>query len=618
MNEKRNFDYKRLHPFKWYILENFPFLEDSIDVLTNYQLFCKLGEMYNKEIDAINTLGIQVEGITDWFDNLDVQEEVNKKLDEMAEDGTLEEIINQELFTELDNRVTTLENEVSKTPDFLLGVSFKASGTNLPTETDLIISLDGINFSSIKIPELLLRDPSIAYDSTRHKFYMACTPPTQTDYTILLYDSSDLINWTGHEIAIPNYLTNLKWAPDLYYDETNDKLIISFSYQYGTEEDVNGDTYPAFDIIFCETNDFENFTMTNVRVANLISRTHRNHIDSNIININNVWYLAVKDDYQKVIEIYQSSNLTDFSLLCENILNNNSATDNTIYLEGACQYYFNGEYHLMADSYAHLHGIVNSNSADYQNFDFACTNLNGFRHNSIIVINDIEAKKIIADLPEFNLSTSDKLTQTPEYQTAIYIQRDQNREICAIPNSIIFINGNATISNLRNPFNCSEQKFAFISNPTDVLNITKIDDVTKNIKLTNTAYNNEKIVTLSLNKNSNVYPKDTFEDIVYYDKATILAQISHVDSNLEITDASAYRAGNVLSVFLEVKTINQIDTWLNEFFRFETFGLKPKVKTQWASTIMTNMAMFPSGIMQGNIRGTANARLSLSATYITN
>ena len=99
MNEKRNFDYKRLHPFKWYILENFPFLEDSIDVLTNYQLFCKLGEMYNKEIDAINTLGIQVEGLTDWFDNLDVQDEINNKLDDMAESGELEEIIASYLNT---------------------------------------------------------------------------------------------------------------------------------------------------------------------------------------------------------------------------------------------------------------------------------------------------------------------------------------------------------------------------------------------------------------------------------------------------------------------------------------------------------------------------------------
>lgn len=95
--EDINFDYKRLHPFKWFILENYPFLEDSIDVLTNYQLFCKLGEMYNKQVDAINILGVQVENITDWFDNLDVQEEINNKLDEMTESGELQEIISSYL-----------------------------------------------------------------------------------------------------------------------------------------------------------------------------------------------------------------------------------------------------------------------------------------------------------------------------------------------------------------------------------------------------------------------------------------------------------------------------------------------------------------------------------------
>lgn len=112
MSEKFNFDYKKLHPFKWYILENFPFLEDSIDTLTNYQLFCKLGEMYNKEVDSINTLGIQVEGLTDWFDNLDVQDEINNKLDEMATDGTLENIINQQIFSDLNDAITNVQNNV--------------------------------------------------------------------------------------------------------------------------------------------------------------------------------------------------------------------------------------------------------------------------------------------------------------------------------------------------------------------------------------------------------------------------------------------------------------------------------------------------------------------------
>lgn len=45
--------------------------------------------------------------VNNFFDNLDVQEEVDTKLDEMALDGTLAEIINEEIFTELDNKVDT-------------------------------------------------------------------------------------------------------------------------------------------------------------------------------------------------------------------------------------------------------------------------------------------------------------------------------------------------------------------------------------------------------------------------------------------------------------------------------------------------------------------------------
>ena len=52
MSKNINFDYNKLTPFKWFIIENFPFLEDSIDGLTNYQLLCKLGEEINKIIDS--------------------------------------------------------------------------------------------------------------------------------------------------------------------------------------------------------------------------------------------------------------------------------------------------------------------------------------------------------------------------------------------------------------------------------------------------------------------------------------------------------------------------------------------------------------------------------------
>ena len=49
--------------------------------------------------------------VDDYFSNLDVQEEINNKLDEMATDGTLDRIINQEIFGELNNRIETLEDK---------------------------------------------------------------------------------------------------------------------------------------------------------------------------------------------------------------------------------------------------------------------------------------------------------------------------------------------------------------------------------------------------------------------------------------------------------------------------------------------------------------------------
>lgn len=98
------YDYKNICPFKWFVLENFPFIEDDFDALTNWQLFCKIGKEINKIIASQNNVGQAVEDFTekfivlynyvhDYFDNLDVQEEINNKLDVMAQDGTLENIL---------------------------------------------------------------------------------------------------------------------------------------------------------------------------------------------------------------------------------------------------------------------------------------------------------------------------------------------------------------------------------------------------------------------------------------------------------------------------------------------------------------------------------------------
>lgn len=88
-----NYDYKKLRPFCRFVLENFPFIEYDFDALTPWKMWCALGNEINKIIKSQNGLGEEVENLADFFENLDVQDEINNKLDEMAESGELEEII---------------------------------------------------------------------------------------------------------------------------------------------------------------------------------------------------------------------------------------------------------------------------------------------------------------------------------------------------------------------------------------------------------------------------------------------------------------------------------------------------------------------------------------------
>lgn len=91
-----------------FVLQNFPFIEQDFDALTDYELICKVVQYLNKVIDQTNLTTEQVEVLTNafnelkdyvdnYFENLDVQGEINNKLEQMVEDGQLQEIISQYL-----------------------------------------------------------------------------------------------------------------------------------------------------------------------------------------------------------------------------------------------------------------------------------------------------------------------------------------------------------------------------------------------------------------------------------------------------------------------------------------------------------------------------------------
>lgn len=112
-------DYKKLTPFKFQILQSFPFIAEDFDSLTNYELLCKVVEYLNDVIKNENNVEDNVTAlynsfvelqnyVNHYFDSLDIQDEVNIKLDEMVEDGTFDRYIERILMM---NFVYTYDNK---------------------------------------------------------------------------------------------------------------------------------------------------------------------------------------------------------------------------------------------------------------------------------------------------------------------------------------------------------------------------------------------------------------------------------------------------------------------------------------------------------------------------
>lgn len=122
--------------FTNYIFKAIPLAFD--ESLSYYECLCALLDYLkntiiptvNNNADAVAELQTLYEElrsyVNDYFTNLDVQEEINNKLDAMVEDGTLETIINQEIFGDINDRLDTIESERT----IFIGDSYGAGVTN--------------------------------------------------------------------------------------------------------------------------------------------------------------------------------------------------------------------------------------------------------------------------------------------------------------------------------------------------------------------------------------------------------------------------------------------------------------------------------------------------------
>lgn len=222
------FNFNKLTPFKWFILENFPFIEADFDALTEWQLFCKLGKEMNKIINSENTLGTQMENVTNafidlqnyinnYFDNLDVQEEINTKLNEMVEDGTLAEIINQEIFSEINQKILDNEtniNEIKNFNDANVEVIPIYTGSN--TASGTVVKLQN---------KLILVDFGLEANSTNIINFLVTNGYTKFDYAIITHFDTDHIgNVNGLKNIVNSNLLDFSECTFIYHKKLDDEL----------------------------------------------------------------------------------------------------------------------------------------------------------------------------------------------------------------------------------------------------------------------------------------------------------------------------------------------------------------------------------------------------------
>ena len=145
--------------FRRFVLQNFPFIEEDFDALTDYQLICKVIEYLNNVITSQNEVIAEVESfetnvnneintfetnitadfnrleglfndlksyVDNYFDNLDVQEEINNKLEQMVEDGTLQDILLN--YATVSKVYTTTREMIADSDNLVVGEKVRTLG----------------------------------------------------------------------------------------------------------------------------------------------------------------------------------------------------------------------------------------------------------------------------------------------------------------------------------------------------------------------------------------------------------------------------------------------------------------------------------------------------------
>ena len=152
MNEESLINIRKLKPFTRFIytIGELPTsylmsmtYEEQLIWLCNYLEKTVIPAINNngQAVEELQNLYVELKSYVDnYFDNLDVQEEINNKLDDMAESGELADIINQEIFSDLNDEITALDNKTGE-----------LSNLETTNKTNLVSAINEVNDKAVAL-----------------------------------------------------------------------------------------------------------------------------------------------------------------------------------------------------------------------------------------------------------------------------------------------------------------------------------------------------------------------------------------------------------------------------------------------------------------------------------
>jgi len=342
--------YVKLTPFKMQILQSFPFIDEDFDAITNYELLCKVVEYLNTTVNNVNLLNDSFTAlynyVHDFLSDLNIQDEIDKKLDEMAEDGTLTNLISKyvdPIYQEYENRINRnvsvqnirINNIENKVESAVSGAPLIASSIDDMTDTTKLYvnTTDGYVYYYDETEEDWVRgwvyqveEPSDTVEEMKNEMYTK----SETDFTyeVGTINSNNGINGNNSQrIRINNYLDITKYKL-LSIDSAYDLNIFAYS-------DSTQNTYLGTTGWLTSHEYYTNDILDTYATAKYIRFIFRSHVERNMtladvlssnITVNEINFATNK----KLIE---ETSVTGESIKCSftqgSISSNNGIIDTT-------------------------------------------------------------------------------------------------------------------------------------------------------------------------------------------------------------------------------------------------------------------------------------------------